>query len=158
MFEVTCCMKKIVVAALVPIMAIAGFILREQTMKKPVLNHIALYVTKLGVSTAFYREVIGLDTIPEPFKDGKHTWFSIGQHSHLHLIEGAQEPVKHPKNTHLCFSVPSVEEFIQRLDKAGVNYSNWPGTSKSPTVRADGIKQIYFQDPDGYWLEVNNDY
>lgn len=151
-------MKKILVAAILPVMAIIGFILQEQQpVKKPVLNHIALYVTSLGKSTAFYQNIIGLDTIPEPFKDGKHTWFSIGQ-GHLHLIEGAKEPVKHPKNTHLCFSVPSLDEFISRLDKAGINYSNWPGTSKSPTVRADGIKQIYFQDPDGYWIEVNDDY
>jgi lactoylglutathione lyase len=151
-------MKKIVIASLLPAIAIIGFILQDQQpVKKPVLNHIAVYVTSLAKTTAFYKSIIGLDTIPEPFHDGKHTWFSIGQ-GHLHLIEGAQEPVKHPKNTHLCFSVQSVEEFIQRLDKAGINYSNWPGTSKSPTVRADGIKQIYFQDPDGYWIEVNDDH
>lgn len=156
-FAVTCCMKKLFIASLLPTLAIAGFILQQQPVKKPVLNHIALYVTNLGRSTAFYNNVIGLDTIPEPFHDGKHTWFTIGQ-GHLHLIEGAQEPVKHPKNTHLCFSVPSVEAFIPRLTKAGIEYSNWPGTSKSPTVRPDGIKQIYFQDPDGYWIEVNDDY
>ena len=23
-------------------------------------------------------------------------------------------------------------------------------------IRADGIKQIFFQDPDGYWIEVNS--
>ena len=151
-------MKKIILAALIPVIAFVGIIVQtNQPMKKTALNHIALYVTKLNKSTAFYKDIIGLDTIPEPFHDGKHTWFSVGDHSHLHLIEGATEPVKHPKNTHICFSVPSIEEFIARLEKAGVEYSNWPGTSKSPTVRADGIKQIYFQDPDGYWIEVNND-
>jgi len=24
-------------------------------------------------------------------------------------------------------------------------------------LRPDGIQQIYFQDPDGYWIEVNDD-
>jgi lactoylglutathione lyase len=151
-------MKKIILAAIIPVIALTGINFQtNRPMKKTALNHIALYVTKLSKSTAFYKDIIGLDTIPEPFHDGKHTWFSVGDHSHLHLIEGATEPVKHPKNTHICFSVPSMEEFIARLEKAGVEYSNWPGTSKSPTVRADGIKQIYFQDPDGYWIEVNND-
>ena len=151
-------MKKIILAAIIPAIAITGIIVQtHRPMKKTALNHIALYVTKLSKSTAFYKDIIGLDTIPEPFHDGKHTWFSVGDHSHLHLIEGATEPVKHPKNTHICFSVSSIEEFITRLEKAGIEYSNWPGTSKSPTVRADGIKQIYFQDPDGYWIEVNND-
>lgn len=150
-------MKKNIYPALVAAISLVTiFIQTPSSMQKPVLNHIALYVTNLQKATAFYRDVIGLDTIPEPFRDGKHTWFSIG-HSQLHLIEGAAEPIKHPKNTHICFSVPSVEDFIKRLDKAAVEYSNWPGTSKSPTVRTDGVKQIYFQDVDGYWIEVNDD-
>ncbi|HYE54032.1 MAG TPA: VOC family protein [Chitinophagaceae bacterium] len=152
-------MKTLLAVCLLIAVGIGSFLLQSTLpMKKPVLNHIALYVTDLKKSAAFYQDIIGIDTIPEPFHDGKHTWFRVSDQSQLHLIEGATEPVKHPKNTHLCFSVPSVEEFIKVLDKAGIVYSNWPGTSKSPTVRADGIKQIYFQDPDGYWLEINDDY
>ena len=152
-------MKKILLAVLLPGIALAGLIIQtNRPVKKAALNHIALYVTSLGKSTAFYKDIVGLDTIPEPFHDGKHTWFSVAEHSHLHLIEGATGPVNNPKNTHVCFSVPSIDEFIARLNKAGIEYSNWPGTSKSPTVRADGVKQIYFQDPDGYWLEINDDH
>lgn len=156
-------MKKLVLALALPLLLIAGYSLMQKRDQQPpvnkaVLNHIALYVTDLGRSTAFYQNIIGLDTIPEPFQDGKHTWFSVSRQSQLHLIAGAAGPVNHPKNTHLCFSIPSVEAFIPVLDQAGITYSNWPGTSKSPTVRADGIKQIYFQDPDGYWIEVNDDW
>jgi lactoylglutathione lyase len=156
-------MKKLLLALLLPLLIIAGYSLMQRSnskapVNKPVLNHIALYVTSLSRSTAFYQNVIGLDTIPEPFKDGKHAWFRISRQSQLHLIEGATGPVQHPKNTHLCFSVPSVEAFMGVLDKSGIVYSNWPATSKSPTVRADGIKQIYFQDLDGYWIEINDDY
>jgi lactoylglutathione lyase len=151
-------MKKNVLIWLLPAITLASVAIQTpRTMKKPVLNHIALYVTNLQKATAFYRDVIGLDTIPEPFHDGKHTWFSIGAQSALHLIEGAAEPLKHPKNTHICFSVASVEDFMKQLQKAGVEWSNWPGTSKTPTTRADGVKQIYFQDLDGYWIEVNDD-
>jgi catechol 2,3-dioxygenase-like lactoylglutathione lyase family enzyme len=42
------------------------------------LNHIALYVVDLKISTSFYHDIVGLDTIPEPFHDGRHTWFNIG--------------------------------------------------------------------------------
>jgi len=28
---------------------------------------------------------------------------------------------------------------------------------KIPTARPDGVKQIYRQDTDGYWMEVNDD-
>ena len=37
-----------------------------------------------------------------------------------------------------------------------LDYSDWPGNSGKINIRADGVKQIYFQDPDGYWLEVNS--
>ena len=126
------------------------------TAQKPVLNHIAVYVTDLQKSTAFYQHVIGLDTIPEPFHDGKHTWFSIGEKNHLHLIAGALATVSHDKNSHLCFSVPSVDSFLPRLTKAGIPYEDWPGKPQSVTTRVDGVKQIYFKDPDGYWIEVND--
>jgi lactoylglutathione lyase len=25
-----------------------------------------------------------------------------------------------------------------------------------PQVRSDGVKQIFVQDPDGYWIEIND--
>ena len=122
------------------------------------LNHIAVYVHDLKKSTEFYKNVLQLEQIPEPFKDGRHSWFSIGAHSQLHLIQGAPQTTQHDKNTHLCFSVKSVDDFVKRLDKYGVERVNWVGDSKEPNVRVDGVKQIYFQDPDGYWLEINDDY
>ncbi len=120
------------------------------------LNHIALYVVDLKTSTAFYKDVIGLDTIPEPFHDGRHTWFGIGVKSHLHIISGAATKTDHNKNTHLCFSVSSVNDFVKRLEKNNVEYEDWPGTKMKITTRVDGVKQIYFKDPDGYWIEIND--
>src|SRR4026209_103063 len=120
------------------------------------LNHIALYVTNLQTSTAFYKDVIGLDTIPEPFHDGRHTWFGVGVKSHLHIISGATTKTEHEKNTHLCFSVPSVNDFVKRLEKNKIEYEDWPGTKMKITTRVDGVKQIYFKDPDGYWIGIHD--
>lgn len=122
------------------------------------LNHIAVYVKNLEKSTDFYKKVLKLSEIPEPFHDGRHTWFSIGSHSQLHLIQGAKEITEHDKNSHLCFSVKSVDNFVATLDKFNIDRINWAGDSKEPTLRVDGIKQIYFRDPDGYWIEVNDDF
>ena len=129
----------------------------SQQKKSPVLNHIALYVVDLQKSTEFYRDVLQIDTIPEPFHDGKHTWFRIGEHSQLHIISGAAAVTMHEKSSHLCFSVPSMDAFIKRLDQRRLDYTNWAGTAKAPTLRVDGVKQIYLQDPDGYWIEINDD-
>jgi len=42
------------------------------------LNHIAIYVKDLERSCVFYKTVLHLDTIPEPFRDGRHAWFKVG--------------------------------------------------------------------------------
>lgn len=135
-------------------MSISGKIAAQK--KSPVLNHIAHYVVNLKTATDFYMNIIGLDTIPEPFHDGRHTWLSIGYKSHLHLIQGAKEIQSQEKNTHLCFSVESVDNFIKVLKKNNIVYENWAGEKNVVTLRVDGVQQIYFKDPDGYWLEIND--
>lgn len=127
-----------------------------ETKESATLNHIAVYVSDLDKSGLFYESLLNLNKMEEPFKDGKHIWFSLGAAGQLHLIKGAQKGAKYDKNEHLCFSVSSINDFIAKLDKAHIDYANWPGTEKAPTVRPDGVKQIYFQDPDGHWLEVND--
>ena len=128
-----------------------------QTTKPSSLNHIAVYVFDLKKSFDFYKDIIGLTVIPEPFHDNKHTWFKIGEHSQLHLIQGAASVTDHDKNSHICFSVPSMANFIAVLNKNKIWFGNWAGESNAVTTRPDGVKQIYFKDPDGYWIEINND-
>jgi lactoylglutathione lyase len=128
-----------------------------QTKQRPLLNHIAVYVNDLKISTDFYNDIIGLEKMEEPFKDGRHTWFTLGVQGQLHLISGAKKGMEQIKDRHLCFSVASIEDFMSNLDKNNIKYTNWKGDSALPTVRPDGVKQIYFQDPDGYWIEINND-
>jgi lactoylglutathione lyase len=145
-------MKKII--SLLAFLFILG--ITTSIAQKPTLNHIAHYIYDLQKSTRFYTHVIGLDTIPEPFHDGKHTWLSIGEKTHLHLIQGATKPEFHDKNSHICFTVPSVEQFIKTLKNEGIAFEDWVGTPGAITHRVDGVLQIYFKDPDGYWIEVND--
>jgi lactoylglutathione lyase len=147
-------MKKIFIIVL--IIAPSFISQKLYSQQKAMLNHIAVYVVDLKISTAFYKDIIGLDTIPEPFHDGRHTWFSVGVKSHLHVISGAASKTEHDKNAHLCFSVPSVTEFTKVLEKNKVEYENWAGQKMAVTNRVDGVKQIYFKDPDGYWVEIND--
>ena len=125
--------------------------------QRPAVNHIALYVYDLKKSTAFYKNVMQLEEIPEPFKDGKHVWLRIGAHSQLHIIQGSANVKEHDINSHLAFNVKSLQKFIDNLEKQKVKYGNWNGDTKTPTVRPDGVKQVYLQDPDNYWIEVNDD-
>jgi lactoylglutathione lyase len=120
------------------------------------LNHIALYVVDLQKSADFYKNALRLPELPEPFKDGKHVWLRIGPHSQLHIIQG-NKVQEHDINTHLAFSVKDLPKFMAHLDKLGVRYGSWKSEPGKTTPRPDGVQQIYLQDPDGFWLEVNND-
>jgi lactoylglutathione lyase len=123
----------------------------------PTLNHIAVYVFDLQKQADFYHDVMYLDTIPEPFHDGKHVWYRIGPHSQLHLIQGAKAVKNHDINTHICFSVPNLKAFIEHLSNLGVVYQSWTGEKHGITKRQDGVQQIYLQDTEGNWIEVNDD-
>lgn len=143
-------------SSLLVALALAGVLARAAETVAPRINHIAFYVADLKISADFYEKVIGLPVIPEPFKDGRHAWFLIGPKTHLHIISGATEKLPKVKNAHLCFTVPSVDEFTTRLKQRGHGFENWAGEKMAVTNRVDGVKQIYFQDPDGYWLEIND--
>jgi lactoylglutathione lyase len=82
----------------------------------------------------------------------------IGPHDQLHVVLGATKPVDNDINVHLAFRVASVADFASHLDKAGVKYrKSIRGDGTVATTRPDGVTQIYFQDPDGYWIEINDD-
>ncbi|OKS88228.1 VOC family protein [Mucilaginibacter polytrichastri] len=119
------------------------------------VDHIAICVKDLKKSTAFYTQVMHLQKTDNPFADTVHQWYNIGNNIKMHAIQG-NCTVSHQKSDHLCFTVASVATFAKDLKKLNIPYSNWKGDSEQPTLRADGVLQLYFQDPDGYWIEINS--
>lgn len=133
-------------------------ILKAQQKSTLKLNHIAIYVENLQKSTTFYKDILQLPEIPEPFHDGLHTWFTLGDAGSLHLIQGAKGGVEREKNDHLCFSTEDIKVFIHNLEKHQIAYFDWPGNKGKVTTRVDGVHQVYFQDPDGHWIEINDEH
>ena len=146
-------MKRVV---LICFLLVFVFSFQKSFAQKTVLDHVSIYVKDLNKSVAFYQNVMHLDTIPEPFHDGKHAWFKIGEGLQLHIISGAAENVVQPKRNHICFSTSSIPDFITSLTKAGVVYEDLQGKPNTIQRRVDGVQQIYFKDPDGNWIEVND--
>ncbi|MCE7058105.1 VOC family protein [Algoriphagus sp. AGSA1] len=122
------------------------------------VNHLAVHVSNLAESKEFYQKIVGLVEIDEPFKDGLHAWYDIGGGAALHIIEAPNIPTQISKVNHLCFSMKDMDAFMTTLKNADYPFESWQGEKGKVTIRVDGIRQIYIQDPDGLWLEINDDY
>ena len=120
------------------------------------INHLALSVKEVNRSAEFYMKVLNLSEITNRSKIEGIRWFVLDDGRELHLISVIKENVTINKALHLGLSTSSFDNFVKRLDALKVPYSDWPGKSNTVNIRADGIKQIFFQDPDGYWIEVNS--
>jgi lactoylglutathione lyase len=118
-------------------------------------DHVALYVRDINKSVAFYKQLFQLDTMPVPAHGNTLvTWFKMNDHSQLHLVEGLKDSMQIPF-THIAFSVPSINDFTEKLRQAKVTWFSAKGNFTAD-YRADGVHQIYFKDPDGYEIEVND--
>jgi lactoylglutathione lyase len=73
------------------------------------------------------------------------------------VIAGATAKKDYYKNQHTCFTVQNFNLFIDKLKKLNWAYEDVAGNKNAITTRVDGVHQIWLQDPDGYWLEINDD-
>ena len=120
------------------------------------LNHIALSVSDANKSAAFYSDVLNLQEITNRTEVEGIRWFSLGEDKELHLISTLSEPFSINKAIHFALTTSDFDQFMERIQGLKIPYADWPGTPNAISVRADGIRQIFFQDPDGHWIEMNS--
>lgn len=119
-------------------------------------DHTALHVADLGRSIAFYERIFGLHEIPAPGDPTSIRWLSLGGDDQLHFIHYEGDVPATTKALHFALVVSDLDALVAHVEAEGVPYSDWPGAASTLSVRGDGIRQIYVQDPDGYWIEVND--
>ena len=111
------------------------------------LNHVALQVKDVDVTTRFYEDVIGLKQIPRPDFGFRGTWFRLGVDQELHLIDAAAGGVSSSsRGDHFAMMVDSIDRAAEHLKSRGVTFTG-------PKHRPDGAFQIFFEDPDGHVIE-----
>lgn len=122
-----------------------------------IFNHIALSVKDVNESTEFYKKVLQLKEIKNTASNSKTRWLSIGEGKQLHLIPRPNAEIKTNKAVHFALSTKNIDAFVASLKRLEIDYTDWLDTPNKDYIRKDGIKQVYFQDPNGYWVEINED-
>lgn len=118
-------------------------------------DHDALLVKDLEVAAQFYKDILKLEEIPNGGLGEHIRWFQLNDNIQIHLIQSDEE-VAQNKGVHMALNTNKLEELIDYLNSKNVHFENWPGEKGTTNSRPDDVKQIYLQDPDGYWIEIND--
>lgn len=120
-------------------------------------DHTNILVSDLDASASFYRDILGLEELPTPWgRNPSVRFFSVGGSRQIHVVQTNSVRAESTKAVHLAFTIRDFDGYLVFLRQAGIEYSNFAGDSIEPQIRPDGVRQIYFQDPDGNWIEVND--
>ncbi|HSM06483.1 MAG TPA: VOC family protein [Longimicrobiales bacterium] len=119
------------------------------------LQHVTLGVSDLQASLRFYEGVLGLEEIDAPFLPEELAFLALGDGLELHLNEVPGGEIAPLDSYHFAVTVADLDAFLTRLRSEGVTYYAEDGELTVQT-RGDGVRQTYFSDPDGYWIEVND--
>lgn len=121
------------------------------------LDHVAIWVADMQKSVDFYHALFGLTEFPSPFPPGGPRWMHLANGVELHIQPGRSEPVTQPRRVHMAIAIASLDPVIAWLKAHGQGWSDIAGTPGAiNNARTDGVRQIFIQDPDGYWIEVND--
>lgn len=119
-------------------------------------DHISVFVSDLRRSAEFYATALQLPEIENLTGQPHIRWFGLDGGRSIHLIsgnpDGYQERIG---QNHICVATRDLDAVMAHLDAVKIPYGGLRDPSQRIQLRADGVRQIYFRDPDGYWIEVN---
>jgi len=117
-------------------------------MKIIELNHVAIHVTDVGASCAFYERVLCVPRLPRPAFDFPGAWFRLGSCQELHLIGRRTDEVSSgSRSNHFALQVDDLIAWEKHLTAVGAEF-------QPRKQRPDGAWQIFLADPDGHFIEL----
>jgi catechol 2,3-dioxygenase-like lactoylglutathione lyase family enzyme len=120
------------------------------------LDHIALLVRDLDESVRFFTEILRLREVPNPMGGTDFRWIEIGDGQRFHLQQGDISRVHVEKQTHFALATEDLDAMLDHLREMGVAFSDMKGTPGAVNTRPDGLRAVFLQDPNGYWIEIND--
>ncbi len=117
------------------------------------VHHVTILVTDLERSRKFYGEVLGLREVEDmPDFGVPLIWYRVGK-TQVHLLPKEYVSTNHyldlsslAWNRHVAIGIEDYSQVRDRLRDAGVTFCEDPNAHL-------GLKQLFFQDPDGNGLE-----
>ena len=74
----------------------------------------------------------------------------------FHLVSLAKQNIIIDTASHFAIATKYFDQFIKHLNEKNINYLGANDKPHTYSILGDGVKQLYFKDPDGYCIEVNN--
>ena len=123
-------------------------------MTKPLpiqaVNHLAVVTRRLEASLRFYRDVLGFREVSRPNFKFPGAWlYNYGLMIHIIGREKSGAPAEEiqTREAHIALHCDHLDEVEQLLREHGVPF-------RKNEVPERNIKQLFFQDPDGFHIEV----
>ena len=136
--------------------AASGLPAPEENAMQLRLDHIALLVRDLAESAAFYTAIPGISEVPNPMGGTHIRWFEYGNGQRFHLQAGDISATHVEKATHFAFSAGDFDTVLAELRSKGLEFSDFKGAPGAINVRPDGMRAVFLNDPNGYWIEIND--
>ena len=131
----------------------------QRRMRLTGLHHLTAICADLDRTTAFYRDLLGLQLVREGASDddpdARHFWFSAGDGEPGTLISFLEYPnlergvVGVGSLQHFALAVDSAEE-----QEAWRDYLRERGVEATDVFERGGFRSIYLRDPDGNIVEI----
>jgi catechol 2,3-dioxygenase-like lactoylglutathione lyase family enzyme len=126
------------------------------------VQHLLVLTDELEATRDFYRDALGLEEGERPPLEFDGHWLYLGDVACVHVADRrayaahagtlglavAQTATSGGAIDHVAFGADDYEEISERLREAGVE-------TIENEVPAAGLRQIFFEDPNGVRIEIN---
>ena len=118
-------------------------------------NHLALMVNNLKLTGDFYSKILKLEEIDIKSTGLTHRWFKLNDGFEIHLVSSKETLPKKNRNNHIAIQTDDINALVDYLQKEKIEFSDWFGNINNVQKRFDGVLQVYIEDPEGNWIEIN---